>query len=111
MPVHVDDRIVVRDRPWRVRKATEVEGEQWLVSLEALDGDLPESLEVLVPLEPYEHLPSERLAFDLSGFDSLAAWANAHRILAATLVHDTAQVVGARFGRVTLEAYQSLLQN
>jgi len=108
--VQVNDRVCLRDRPWRVTKVQEVAGGGSLVEVEALDGEQPASLMVLVsrdqPLEEITPLPSEDLAFDLRQLDSFAAWANAHRILAATLVRETGLISGARFGRVTLEAYQ-----
>ncbi|MER3399385.1 MAG: hypothetical protein C4316_12835 [Chloroflexota bacterium] len=106
LAISVNDRIVLRDRPWIVRQVVEVEGNRQLLKLEALDGDEPASLEVAVPPEEPHLLSVETPAFDLAQLDSLAAWANAHRILAATLVQNTGVVSGARFGRVTLEAYQ-----
>lgn len=68
--------------------------------------DEPTYLEVAVPPEEPVLLPSEMLSFDLAQLDSLTAWTNAHRILAATLVQNTGLISGARFGRVTLETYQ-----
>ena len=106
LAISVNDRITLRDRPWIVRQIVEVEGDRRLLKLEALDGDEPAILEVAVPPEEAHLLPVETPAFDLAQLDSLAAWANAHRILAATLVQNTGVVSGARFGRVTLEAYQ-----
>ena len=102
----VNDRVLLRDRPWIVRQVVEVEGSRWLLKLEALDGDEPASLEVAVPPEEPKVLPGEELSFDLAQLDSLTAWANAHRILAATLVQNAELISGARFGRVALEAYQ-----
>jgi SNF2 family DNA or RNA helicase len=104
--ISINDRIVLRDRPWVVRRVTEIEGGRRLLGLEALDGDEPASLDVAVPPEEPDLLPTESPTFDLGQLDSLAAWANAHRILAATLVQDVGLISGARFGRVTLEAYQ-----
>ena len=106
LPISVNDRIVLRDRPWVVRQVVEVESNRRLLKLEALDGDEPTSLEVAVPPEEPHLLPVEAPVFDLAQLDSLTAWANAHRVLAATLVQSTGLVSGARFGRVTLEAYQ-----
>jgi ERCC4-related helicase len=104
--ISINDRIVLRDRPWVVRRVTEIEGGRRLLALEALDGDEPASLDVAVPPEEPDLLPTESPTFDLGQLDSLAAWANAHRILAATPVQDVGLISGARFGRVTLEAYQ-----
>ncbi len=100
------DRILLRDRPWRVRKIIAAGDERRIAELEALDGDLPGELSAVVPPEAFEPLPSEAVAFDLRGLDSLAAWSKGHLVLGATLVRETGLLTGARFGRVALEAYQ-----
>ncbi len=104
------DRVMVRDRPWRVQKIQPIGGGPAILELEALDGEDPLSLTVaLIPgvsLEEIEPLPNEDLLFDLRQLESFAAWAAAHRILAATLVRETGLISGARFGRVAIEAYQ-----
>jgi superfamily II DNA or RNA helicase len=104
--VNLDDRILLRDRPWRVRKVTDAGEAHRIVEAEALDGDSPDSLSAVVPPEEIELLPSEAVEFDLRGLDSFAAWARAHLVLGATLVRETGLLTGARFGRVALEAYQ-----
>jgi len=104
--VHVNDRILLRDRPWKVLEVTKGEGGLQLLRLEALDGDEPASLEVAVPPEEPQNLEPEELAFKPDQLDSLGAWANTHRILAALLVRNTGLVSGARLGRVALEPYQ-----
>jgi len=101
-----NDRVLLRDRPWRVQKVLAVANGCSLIELEALDGDQPASLSVAVPPEEPLPLPSEELEFDLRQLDSFTAWSRAHRILAATLVHETGVITGARYGRVLLEAYQ-----
>lgn len=101
-----NDRILLRDRPWIIRHVVKVEGDRGLLKLEALDGDVPASLEVAVPPEEPHPLPTESPVFDLTQLEALTAWANAHRILAATLMQNTGMVSGARFGRVLLERYQ-----
>lgn len=101
-----NDRILLRDRPWIVRNVQAVTGDRHLLKLEALDGDEPAYLDVAVPPEEPQLLPAERPVFDLGQLDSLAGWANAHRILAATLIQTAGLVSGGRFGRVALEAYQ-----
>lgn len=92
--ISVEDRIVLRDRPWVAREVAEVEGHRRLLKLEALDDDQPASFEVAVPPEEPHLLPAEAPAFDLAQLDSLAAWASAHRILAATLVQNTGLISG-----------------
>ncbi len=100
------DRILLRDRPWRVRSVTSAGEERRIVEVEALDGDSPAQLSAVVPPEAVEPLPSEAVAFDLRGLDSFASWSRAHLVLGASLVRETGLVTGARFGRVALEAYQ-----
>ncbi len=89
IPIHPNDRILLRDRPWIVRQVSETGNAHRLLALEALDGDRPETLQVAVPPEEPRLLPNERHAFDLAQMESLAAWVNAHRILGATLVRET----------------------
>jgi len=101
-----NDRILLRDRPWRVHKVTAVADGYRLLEVEALDGDQPAFLSVAIPPEEPVPLPSEALEFDLRQLDSFSAWSRAHRILATTLVRETGLLSGARFGRVLLEAYQ-----
>jgi len=104
--ISTGDRIVLRDRPWIVRHALQIQSDQLVLKLDALDGDEPASLEVAAPPEEPKLLPTESPVFDLGQLDSLVAWTSAHRILAATLVRDAGLISGARFGRVTLETYQ-----
>lgn len=104
--ISVSDRILLRDRPWRVRKAVSAGEARHILELDALDGDFPASLSVVTPLEEALPLASEEVQFDLRGLDSFSAWARAHLILGATLVQETGLLSGARFGRVALEAYQ-----
>ncbi|HWP37884.1 MAG TPA: helicase-related protein [Gemmatimonadales bacterium] len=106
LPLAVGARVLVRDRPWRVRKIVDVAEHHRIVEVEALDGEAPRALSVVAPPEPLEPLPSQDVEFDPRGLNSFASWSNAHRILAATLVRETGLLSGARFGRVTLEAYQ-----
>ncbi|GIW45682.1 MAG: helicase [Candidatus Binatia bacterium] len=104
--LRINDRILLRDRPWVVRSTTALTGGRRVLELEALDGETPNSLSVVSPPEEALLLPSEDIAFDLSHLDSYTAWANSHCILAATLARETGVLWGARFGRVALEAYQ-----
>lgn len=105
-PVNEGDRILLRDRPWRVRKVTAAGEERRIVEVEALDDDSPALLSAVIPPEKVEPLPSEAVAFDLRGLDSFASWSRTHLVLGATLVRETGLLTGARFGRVALEAYQ-----
>ena len=106
MRVKQNDRVLLRDRPWLVREVKELADNRYLIKIEALDYDHPQFLWVAVPPEEPVPLPPEEITFDLRQFDSLSAWAGAHRILNATLVQETGLLTGARFGRVVLEAYQ-----
>ncbi len=102
----VGERVLLRDRPRRVRKVTPAGSERWILEVEALEGDSPAVLSAVVPAEQVLPLPSEEVRFDLRGLDSFSAWSRAHLVLGATLVRETGLLTGARFGRVTLEAYQ-----
>ncbi|MEW6074209.1 MAG: helicase-related protein [Planctomycetota bacterium] len=106
VPLDPGRRILLRDRPWAVRRVSGGAGDLRIVEIEALDGDDPASLSVVVPPEEASLLPASEVAFDLGGLDSFAAWSAAHRILGATLVQETGLITGARYGRVALEAYQ-----
>jgi len=106
LSVSVGDRVLLRDRPWRVRKVTSAGGGRRILEVEALDGDTPDALSAVIPPEEATPLPSEQVQFDLGGLDSVAAWSRAHLVLGATLVRETGLLTGARFGRVALEAYQ-----
>lgn len=104
--VNVGDRVVLRGRPWRVRKLVPAGDGRRIVDVEALDGDSPSSLSAVLPLEEAFPLPSEDVCWDPGGLDSFSAWSRAHLILGATLIRETGLLTGARFGRVALEAYQ-----
>lgn len=106
LPLNPDDRVLLRDRPWRVRAISEAGDKRQIVSLDALDNDTPAQVSAAVPPELIEPLPNEAVDFDPRALDSAAAWSRAHRILGATLVRETGLLSGARFGRVALEAYQ-----
>ncbi len=100
------DRVLLRDRPWRVRSIVTGANDHRILEVEALDGDVPRMLSVVTPPEVPRPLPTLDVEFDRSGLESLNAWSNAHRILGATLIRETGLLTGARFGRVALEAYQ-----
>lgn len=102
----VGDRVLVRDRPWRVAKTRSVADGRSIVEIEAVDDDQPRRLSVAVPPEDLVPLPTDEIEFDLRRLDSFASWARAHLILSACLVKETGLLTGARFGRVALEAYQ-----
>lgn len=104
--LNAGDRILLRDRPWRIRKVVPGGNDHRILEVEALDGDTPRTLSVVTPPEEATPLPNQDVEFDRAGFESLATWANAHRIIGATLVRETGLLTGARFGRVGLEAYQ-----
>ncbi len=104
--LHAGDRVLLRDRPWCVRKVQAVGDRQSIVEVESLDGEPPARLSVVVPPEVVEPLPSAEVRLDPRAFDSVAAWSRAHRVLGATLVREIGLLSGARFGRVALEAYQ-----
>jgi hypothetical protein len=104
--LNAGDRVILRDRPWRVLKLLSAAGEHHIVECEALDGDSPRNLSAVIPPEEVVLLPSEEVRFNVGGLDSFAAWSRSHLILGATLIRETGLLTGARFGRVALEAYQ-----
>jgi ERCC4-related helicase len=104
--LNAGDRVLLRDRPWRIRKVTAVANDHSILEAEGLDGDRPASISVVTPPEQITALPSEEVQFEPAALESFAAWSNAHLILGATLVRETGLLSGARFGRVALEAYQ-----
>jgi superfamily II DNA or RNA helicase len=106
LPIYVGDRLLVRDRPWRVRRHQPLSESLVALELEALDHDEPRSISVVVPPDAVVPLPNEDLQFDPGRLDSLASWTRDHQLLAATLVRETGLLSGARFGRVALETYQ-----
>jgi superfamily II DNA or RNA helicase len=109
LPVHPaipGDRILLRQRPWRVVKQRPLGPDRFLLELEALDDDQPRQSTILSPPDAVVPLPTEDLTLDPRAFDSFAAWSRGHRILASSLVRETGLLSGARFGRVALEAYQ-----
>lgn len=85
---------------------TDAGPDRHVVEIRALDDDAPRTLSVVLPPEAATPLPSAQVQFERTGLDSLPSWLLAHDILNATLVHETGLVTGARFGRVTIEAYQ-----
>ncbi len=100
------DRVWLRDRPWKVRLQHSLSEGVDAIELEALDGNEPSWLSVVLPPDSAEHLPPEPLHFDIHGLDAYASWRRGHRFLGITAVRNTTLVAGARFGRVALEAYQ-----
>ncbi|MCU0293324.1 MAG: DEAD/DEAH box helicase [Thermoanaerobaculaceae bacterium] len=103
---HLGDRVVVRDRPWRVIGVQTVTGGALLVELEALDQEEPGSLTVVSPPDEVTTLPSADLAYDERGFVPWSHWRRWHQALAATLKAEAGVLTGCRYGRVQLEAYQ-----
>jgi superfamily II DNA or RNA helicase len=104
--LNAGDRILLRDRPWCIRRVMSGTNDHMILEVEALDGDTPRTLSVVTPPEEPTALPNQEVDFDPAGLESFAAWSNAHRIIDATLVQETGLLTGARFGRVALEAYQ-----
>lgn len=103
------DRVLVRERPWKVKSINDCQTTQALVELEALDDDFrPRFLTIITPPEEVVLLPNQEVTFDLRAFDSYSAWSWAHRILGASLCRDSGPGIlsGARYGRVNIEAYQ-----
>ncbi|MEW5807414.1 MAG: helicase-related protein [Acidobacteriota bacterium] len=77
-----------------------------LIEIESLEEGEPRSLSLVVPPEEITPLPTEDLRFDLRGLSPYAPWAQAHRLMATTMIKETGLLSAARFGRINLEAYQ-----
>ncbi len=99
------DRVAVRDRPWRVEGVREIAPGRYLLKLLAAEPDGRGRLDVITPPERVRQLPPEDLRFDPNELGPIRPWVSAHRALALTAVRDDA-LGGARYGRVSLEAYQ-----
>ncbi len=105
-PIAVGERVNLRQRPWRVLSKCVLTAETELFELECLDGETPRTLTVVVPPDSLTPLPNESLAYGSTGLDAYTPWVQLHRLIGATLTRETTLLSGARFGRVSLEAYQ-----
>ncbi len=99
------DRVAARNRPWRVEAVRALGNGRTLLKLIPTAGDGASPLDVIVPPERVLVLPHEELRFDPREIGPVAPWVHAHQALTLTAVKD-GTLSGARFGRVTLEAYQ-----
>jgi superfamily II DNA or RNA helicase len=77
-----------------------------LVDLVPADGRDLRPLSVVVPPERVVPLPTEDLRFDPSLVAPIGPWWRSHEALSLTAISAEGLLSGARFGRVTLEAYQ-----
>jgi len=107
LSVHPGDRVLVRDRAWRVNGVQPVGDGRAVVMLFPLERDHHKPLSVVVPPEKLQSLPAEDLRFDPALLGPIGPWRRAHEALALTAVADEGVLSGARFGRVALEAYQA----
>ncbi len=104
LPFREGDRVAIRDRPWRIQDARQIGPGQLLLKVLPADGQ-GGSASFVTPPERVLPLPPEQLRFDPAEFGPIGPWLAAHRALALTATKDDA-LVGARYGRVVLEAYQ-----
>ena len=65
IPINTGDRVILRDRPWRVLKVQAAADNRKIIECEALDGDFPSALSAVIPPEEAVALPSEEVQFDL----------------------------------------------
>ncbi len=99
------DRVAVRDEIWRIEAVESYGAGRTLLRLFPAGGDGAGPLSVVTPPERVVPLPPEALRFDPARLSPVGPWLDAHRALMLTAVRDEG-LGGARFGRVTLEAYQ-----
>jgi len=104
--LHAGDRVLVRDAAWRIANLQPVGNARVVAQLEPIDGNRRRPLSVVVPPECLVSLPTEDLCFDLNFISPIGPWRRAHEALRLTAVSEEGLLSGARFGRVTLEAYQ-----
>jgi hypothetical protein len=69
----VGDRILLRERGWRIVKRSDLSPEEAILELEALDAERPRMLSVVVPPDEFRLLPGEELSFDLRGLNAYTA--------------------------------------
>lgn len=100
------ERVLARDRAWRIASVQTVGQGRSVVHLLPTDGDHLKPLSVVVPPEHLLPLPSEILRFDLGFLAPIGPWRRAHEALNLTAISEEGLLSGARFGRVSLEAYQ-----
>jgi hypothetical protein len=100
------ERVLARDRAWRVAKVQALGQGRAVVELLPAEGDHHKPLSVIVPPEHLVPLPTEDLRFDLALIAPIGPWRRADEALSLTAVSGEGLLSGARFGRVALEAYQ-----
>ncbi len=96
-------RILLRDRPWRVESAIKVAGDKTLFRL--FDPTCAERLEALCPPEEYEVLPEESPVFSKNAVSPFEAWQSSNLALKLSCVggDEFAAFYG---GRISPEHYQ-----
>ena len=79
-------RVLARDRAWRVAGVQTVGQGRAVVQLLPADGDHRKPLSVVVPPEDVVALPTEDLHFDLNLLGPIGPWRRAHQALLLTAV-------------------------
>lgn len=98
------DRVYVRDSLWTVEDVQGLSQNKTYVTLKPLgSGGV---LQVIVPPERILPVPTSKLSFDVTAVGPVTPWINSIRALSMGAVRSDELLVGARFGRVALEAYQ-----
>lgn len=97
------DHLYLRDRPWAVAKRHDIETTV-ILEVNALDGETPQSLTVSLPPDTGVPLPTAALAFQPDLIENFHPWALRHRAMALAAFDPSPSA--ARWGRVSLEAYQ-----
>jgi hypothetical protein len=96
-------RILLRDRAWRVESATKVAEDKTLFRL--FDPSSGERLEALRPPEIYESLPEESPVFSKNAVAPFESWQSANLALKMSSV-DSGEFAAFYGGRISPEHYQ-----
>jgi hypothetical protein len=96
-------RILLRDRAWRVESATKVAEDKTLFRL--FDPSSAERLEALCPPEIYESLPEESPVFSKNAVAPFETWQSANLALKMSGV-DSGEFAAFYGGRISPEHYQ-----
>lgn len=97
-------RVLVRDRIWRVQDSTAVDGDRRLFAL--LDPSGGETLKVLSPPETVQPLPDASPAFKEALLTPWQGWCFDHQVIRLASAKDDGDFAALYSGRISPEPYQ-----